>query len=353
MVTHLSRSSYPVLLNKIREALSRGRERARVAVEKEKAATYWEVGRFINEDLRIHDGRAGYGERLIPRLALDLDVSDRLLWKIVLVQTLFKIPPTRGRNLEWSHYVILSGIEDPKQRNLFYQKALRRGLSVRELIDELRKHSIRLSQEGKAVSKLTGPGVILPRLKPRRGALYTYRIVKPRDLHDRPDFYSIDLGFKIRIDFRLTRLKGLKEGTVIEAIRTEEHPRGDRYRFRKSEAGREGLYTCKAQIQEVIDADTMWASVDLGFRVWTEQKLRLRGINAREMGDGGKKAAAYVKKALAQVPFVVVKLGTRDKFDRYLTDLFYLPGATDPREVLAKGRFLNQELVDRGLAELI
>ena len=324
-----------------------------MAVEKEKAATYWEVGRFINEDLRIHDGRAGYGERLIPRLALDLDVSDRLLWKIVLVQTLFKIPPTRGRNLEWSHYVILSGIEDPKQRNLFYQKALRRGLSVRELIDELRKHSIRLSQEGKAVSKLTGPGVILPRLKPRRGVLYTYRIVKPRDLHDRPGFYSIDLGFKARIDLRVKGLRGLREGTVLEAVRTLEDPRGDRYRFRKSKAGPKALHTYKAAVTRLIDLDTYWASVDLGFRVWVEEKLRLRGINAPEKGEAGKKGIHFIKKIFSTVSFVVVKLSGRDKFDRYLTDLFYLPGATDPREVLEKGHFLNQELVDRGLADLM
>ncbi len=32
---------------------------------------------------------------------------------------------------------------------------------------------------------------------------------------------------------------------------------------------------------------------------------------------------------------------------RCLTDLFYLPGATDPANVLRNGLFLNLELIDR------
>jgi len=87
--------------------------------------------------------------------------------------------------------------------------------------------------------------------------------------------------------------------------------------------------------------------------VWAEEKLRLRGINAPEKGEAGKKGIHFIKKIFSTVSFVVVKLSGRDKFDRYLTDLFYLPGATDPREVLEKGHFLNQELVDRGLADLM
>ena len=178
--------------------------------------------------------------------------------------------------------------------------------------------------------------------------------MKPRDLHERPGFYSIDLGFKARIDLRVKGLRGLREGAVLEAVRTLEDPRGgDRYRFRRSKAGPKALHTCKAAVTRLIDLDTYWASVDLGFRVWVEEKLRLRGINAPEKGEAGKKGMRFIQKILSSVSFVVVKLSGRDKFDRFLTDLFYLPGATDPKEVLEKGHFLNQELVDRGLADLM
>ena len=48
--------------------------------------------------------------------------------------------------------------------------------------------------------------------------------------------------------------------------------------------------------------------------------------------------------------FVVICTDSRDKYGRYLTDLFYLPGATHPADVLRDGLFLNLELIDRGLA---
>ena len=191
----------------------------------------------------------------------------------------------------------------------------------------------------------------LPPLKPRRGILYTYLIVKPSDLHARPDFNSIDLGLRNRFDMKLARLKGVGEGILIEAIRTEENPRGDRYRLKKSKADPKSLYTYKARVTEVVDGDTLWANIDLGFRFWCERKLRFRGINAAEMKDGGKRARRYVIRALSRAAFVVLKVSGRDKFGRPLIDLFYLEGETDSQKVADTGKFLNQELIERGLAE--
>lgn len=39
-----------------------------------------------------------------------------------------------------------------------------------------------------------------------------------------------------------------------------------------------------------------------------------------------------------------------DTYGRYLADLKYLPGETDPHVVLAQGIFLNQRLLDVELA---
>ena len=38
--------------------------------------------------------------------------------------------------------------------------------------------------------------------------------------------------------------------------------------------------------------------------------------------------------------------------DRYLVDVFILPGCRDPHQVAAKGKLLNQMLLDEGLAEV-
>lgn len=102
----------------------------------------------------------------------------------------------------------------------------------------------------------------------------------------------------------------------------------------------------------MIDDDTLWTDVDLGFRFWTTRKLRLRGIDAAEI-EKGEEASDFVRRALARVPFVVITCSGRDKFDRTLTDLFYLEGASDKEKVLQEGIFLNQELLDRGLARRV
>ncbi len=192
---------------------------------------------------------------------------------------------------------------------------------------------------------------------PKRGKLYTYRLVKPTDLHkmkgkssssDTP--YAIDLGFSTRIDLKLGGIKNPCEGQIIESVQTKLRPGVDKYQFKKSSAGGEALYTYSATVERVIDGDTLWVQVDLGFRVWTRQKLRLRGINTKELGAGGEKAAGFVRKTLSQVPFVVIKVTSPDKFGRYLTDLFYLQKAEDPEKMIAEGIFLNQELLEKGLA---
>ncbi len=41
-----------------------------------------------------------------------------------------------------------------------------------------------------------------------------------------------------------------------------------------------------------------------------------------------------------------------DKYARYLSDIFYLPGSKNPERVCSQGQFLNQELLDKGLAKL-
>ena len=39
-----------------------------------------------------------------------------------------------------------------------------------------------------------------------------------------------------------------------------------------------------------------------------------------------------------------------DKYTRYLADVFYLPGSTNPKVIIKQGIHLNQQLLDKGLA---
>ncbi|MBI5416183.1 MAG: hypothetical protein HZA29_05150, partial [Candidatus Omnitrophica bacterium] len=55
---------------------------------------------------------------------------------------------------------------------------------------------------------------------------------------------------------------------------------------------------------------------------------------------------------LKDCEFIIVKTykDRTDKFDRYLADVLYLPGAGDPALVASEGTCLNQELLDEHLA---
>ncbi len=350
MLERTKQTNYETLLSRVRKALAEGRARAKTALEREEVRTWWEAARIVNEHLRVHEGRAVYGKKTVTHLAGDLDVTEVYLYDILRFQRAFPILNS-SLELTLSHYRFLSKIENSKERSLLFREALRKKWSVPQLLEEIRSRKLLAAPPLTLEKGDTHPG--LPPLKPRRGRFFTYRIVKPRDLHQHPDVYSVDLGFRNRHDLLLTGIRNPKEGDLIEAVRMEENPRGDRYRFKRLDATRgrafELLYTYKATVKNVIDDDTLWADVDLGFRFWTEWKLRLRGIDAAEIGKG-KPASDFVKRTLRRVSFVVIKLSGRDKYGRYLTDLFYLEGTEEREKVLRDGKFLNQELLDLGLA---
>lgn len=105
--------------------------------------------------------------------------------------------------------------------------------------------------------------------------------------------------------------------------------------------GNQGRADYGAQVLSVIDGDILWLDIDCGFGVWTKQKVRLRGIDTPEL-----ETAAGVQAR----DFVGVTTTKPDKYDRYLADVFYLPGEDDPARVLADGTFLNWALYKAGLA---
>lgn len=112
------------------------------------------------------------------------------------------------------------------------------------------------------------------------------------------------------------------------------------------------LFIYAAKVINVIDGDTLELMIDLGFEVWKEHRIRLRGINAPESKTPeGARATAYVEERLAECPRIIVKTSRRvDMYGRYIGDIFYLPGETDRDMILQQGIYLNNELVERRLA---
>jgi endonuclease YncB( thermonuclease family) len=111
-------------------------------------------------------------------------------------------------------------------------------------------------------------------------------------------------------------------------------------------------YTYPARVKSVIDGDTIWAVIDCGFDTFVREKLRFHRIDTPELGTPeGEKASRYVKRVLKASPHIVVCTHSYDKYARYLADIFYLPGVSSYERIGSDGLYLNQELLDKGLAQ--
>lgn len=89
-----------------------------------------------------------------------------------------------------------------------------------------------------------------------------------------------------------------------------------------------------------VDGDTVDIRVDMGFRSWFEGRFRLYGIDCPERGQPNHNEATGAANTMAP-PGSVVDIRTypnSDKYGRWLV------------EIMASGLFVNQELLNAGLA---
>jgi len=149
--------------------------------------------------------------------------------------------------------------------------------------------------------------------------------------------------------------QGWSRARLTEAIRTRQVDAASRAGKRAPAAvlprPTEATYVYKARVERVVDGDTLLLLIDLGFQVLKRQRVRLAAINAppRDTPDG-QRAMALVQQELAGVTFVVIRTEKIDLYGRYVAHLFFAPDESNAQAVFAKGQYLNQLLVDRGLA---
>ena len=120
------------------------------------------------------------------------------------------------------------------------------------------------------------------------------------------------------------------------------------------------MYQYKAQVRQVIDADTIDVLIDLGFGVHTMQRLRLYGIDAPEMKtEAGKIAKEYVKSVLLGADasmFVYVRTikDKKDKYGRKLAVLYFDPVSMlldhDESKIEMMASSFNRQIVQNGHA---
>ena len=301
--------------------------------ERERVPRYWEVGRRIEAVVAPNGRRAVYGQQVLERLAADIDMRLRLLYEMVSLFRLFPALPT-STQLGWCHYRVLLRVGSKRGRTFYVKQIKAHSWSVRQLEMHV--------QEG-LFERVTGAETELPPLP--RGRLYTYPVVG-----DESGGVRLDLGFGIRCGPAVVALDAVASGDMAESRGTKP-PATVPFAAHKVELVDEEADTYLARVQRVVDGDTLAVTVDLGFGVEVDESLRLRGIDAPELSrQAGVRAREFVCEALEASERVVIATRHRDKYGRWLADLYYHPNWRDGKRILKRGRLLNGEMVEGGLA---
>jgi|DEB0MinimDraft_10_1074344.scaffolds.fasta_scaffold57383_2 micrococcal nuclease len=107
------------------------------------------------------------------------------------------------------------------------------------------------------------------------------------------------------------------------------------------------MYTYNCKIGRVVDGDTVDVMIDLGFDIWTKQRVRLLGIDAAETRTRdaeekrmGLEAKEWLADRLGAEAVLMTEYDSRGKYGRVL-GTFYKDDVN-----------INQEMVDQGMAEV-
>ncbi len=108
----------------------------------------------------------------------------------------------------------------------------------------------------------------------------------------------------------------------------------------------------KAMVKEITPTFGIKAVIELRDGLFQKQNLAFRGLDVpSRRSKKGQALYQHLMNVLKRVPFLAVKKYGNDSFLRHNTDFFYLPGENDLSQIVKRGRCLNQELLDLGLAQ--
>ena len=283
----------------------------------------WQTGRRIVEEEQDGAMRAQYGTGLLLQLSKTLSEkygagfskSNLLKMRRFYLLNQKKSVPTQ---LDWTDYVELLPVRDEKTRQRLERRILKEDLNssqIRRLVREIRREPEK------------EPSTLPPLKRPADLRLDTFSI-SPLRAKLKDGEVLIDCGFFVNWPVLKEKLKGLN---IPEGM----------------------SYTYAASIDRVIDGDTLLVLIEAGFRIIVRDRLRLRGINAPEVGTPeGDRAKRFVEKLLPAGSTIVLKShkDRTDQHGRFVVDVFYKQGVEDAREIIKDGAYLNQELLDKGHA---
>jgi predicted nuclease of restriction endonuclease-like (RecB) superfamily len=177
------------LYERIRSLIAEGRRRAAVAVNFATVETYWQIGREIVEEEQGGSDRAAYGKYILKEMSKRLSAEfgggfdESNLRYIRQFYKAFPIRDAVRHELTWTHYRILSRVENPLARNFYISEAIECQWDTRLLqrqVNTLYYERILSSRERKELREEEGMGK---------------RVLQPEDILKDP--YILDfLGLK-------------------------------------------------------------------------------------------------------------------------------------------------------------
>lgn len=127
------------LLDALRALLSQSRQQLQQVVNSTMVQTYWQVGRLIVEDEQQGEARAEYGKQVLKQLSTSLtaefgkgfDTSNLRYMRLVYLA--FPNCDALRHNLSWTHYRILSRLDNIQARTWYINEAIEQNWSARAL----------------------------------------------------------------------------------------------------------------------------------------------------------------------------------------------------------------------------
>ncbi|MCE5332292.1 MAG: DUF1016 N-terminal domain-containing protein [Bacteroidales bacterium] len=164
----MDKKNYEILLERISEVYTRGRNNAAIAVSQYLVETYWNIGQYIVEFEQEGNLRAEYGKELLPKLSKDLSLSlgkGFSLSNLIRMRQFYSTYPIYAElphKLSWTHWVELLKIDNDLERSFYLNQSITESWSTTELIRQ-KKTSLFLrlaaSKDKEGVLELSKQGI--------------------------------------------------------------------------------------------------------------------------------------------------------------------------------------------------
>lgn len=185
----ITNSDMGLLAQRIENLVEEARKNVLSHVNTVMVQTYFEIGRTIVENEQQGDIRAAYGKSVLKELSKRLNAKFGKGFSVDNLENMRRfyltyssaISETSSRKLEgeksetvsrkstdfvlsWSHYIFLTKINNPDERNFYEKEAVQEGWSLRELkrqFDSALYERLSLSKDKLAIAELSRQGIII------------------------------------------------------------------------------------------------------------------------------------------------------------------------------------------------